>query len=81
MSMRDSAPRTCGLIAEIAVAILAFSSSLIGSGIVTNCTEENLRATLAGGGTVTFACAGSITISNTLSIEIDTILDGAGHQV
>jgi hypothetical protein len=48
---------------------------------VTNCTEANLRAAMAGGGTVTFACDGTITLANTISIPLDTVIDGSGHQI
>ncbi len=48
---------------------------------VTNCTEAVLRAALAGGGTVGFACDGTITLTNTILITTNTVLDGTGHQV
>jgi predicted outer membrane repeat protein len=50
-------------------------------GVVTTCTEAALRAAVAGGGTVIFACDGTITLSNTIAISADTVLDGAGHEV
>jgi hypothetical protein len=46
-----------------------------------NCTEADLRTAMAGGGTVTFACDGTITLNNTITIGADTVLDGTGHQV
>ena len=49
--------------------------------MVTNCTESSLRAAMAGGGTVAFACDGTITLANTISISANTVLDGSGHQV
>src|SRR5260221_3500006 len=49
--------------------------------IVSACDEASLRAALSGGGTVTFACDGTITLSNTVSITLDTILDGTGHAI
>ena len=48
---------------------------------VTICSEAALRAAMAGGGTVTFACDGTITLSNTISISANTVLDGSGHQI
>jgi hypothetical protein len=48
---------------------------------VTNCTEASLRAAMAGGGTVTFACDGTIVLSNTISINTKTVLDASGHRV
>jgi hypothetical protein len=50
-------------------------------GVVTNCTEAALRAAMAGGGTVTFACDGTITLTSTITNVSDTLLDGSGHQV
>ena len=50
-------------------------------GTVTSCTESSLRAAMAGGGTVTFACDGTITLANTLTNTLDVVLDGSGHRV
>lgn len=49
--------------------------------VVTDCTEAVLRGAMAGGGTVTFTCDGTITLSNTIAIDKDTILDGSGHEI
>lgn len=48
---------------------------------MTSCTEANLRAAMAGGGTVTFACDGTILLSNTIGTSVNTVLDGSGHLV
>jgi len=50
-------------------------------GMVTNCTEADLRAAMAGGGTVTFTCDGTITLASTITIAADTALDASGHQI
>src|SRR5664279_3083729 len=50
-------------------------------GVVTNCTEADLRAAMAGGGAVTFACDGRILLANTITNVIDTTLDASGRQV
>jgi hypothetical protein len=50
-------------------------------GTVTNCTEASLRAAMASGGRVTFACDGTITLAGTVTNSADTILDGTGRQV
>ena len=50
-------------------------------GVVTNCTETGLRAAMAGGGTVTFACDGTILLANTITNTLNLTLDGSGHQV
>jgi hypothetical protein len=50
-------------------------------GTVNNCTEAALRAAMADGGTVTFACDGTITLTSTITNALDTVLDASGHQV
>jgi hypothetical protein len=60
--------------------ILLVESAMAG-GTVTSCTEASLRAAMAGGGTVTFACDGTITLAGTISISLDTAIDGSGHQI
>lgn len=63
-------------------ALLLFSSSIAwAGGVVSECTELNLRAAMAGGGVVTFACDGTIALSSTITNSIDTILDGSGYNV
>jgi hypothetical protein len=52
-----------------------------GTGIVYSCSEAALRAEMAGGGTVTFGCDGTITLANTITNSTDVILDGSGHGV
>jgi len=52
-----------------------------GSGTVTNCTEADFRAALAGGGQVVFACGGNLAISNTLAVSSDTLILGSGFKV
>lgn len=51
------------------------------AGTVTSCTEPALRAALAGGGTVTFACDGTIVLANSMTTTANTMLDGSGHQI
>ena len=51
------------------------------SGIVVINSEADLRAAMAQGGTVTFACDGTITLASTITIAASTVLDGTGHQV
>jgi hypothetical protein len=50
-------------------------------GVVTNCTETDLRAAMAGGGVVTFACDGTILLASSITNASVTTLDGSGHQV
>ncbi len=51
------------------------------AGVVTSCTETNLRAAMAGGGAVTFACDGTITLAAPIAVANGTCLDGSGRQV
>jgi hypothetical protein len=50
-------------------------------GVVTVCDEAHLLAALAGGGTVTFACGGTITLTAEIVIVADTTIDGSGQSV
>lgn len=52
-----------------------------GDGVVAECTESSLRSAMAGGGIVTFACDGTITLAATITNTADTVLDGRGHQL
>src|SRR6266568_1205571 len=53
-----------------------------GGGTVTNYADaSNLSAALAGGGTVTFAADGVITLTNTIVITNNTFFDASGHNV
>jgi predicted outer membrane repeat protein len=67
--------------------VLAFTLSAWGvtsvhaAGIVTTCDETSLKAALTGGGTVTFACSGTITLTSAITIASHTTLDGAGQTV
>ncbi|MBI5383703.1 MAG: LamG domain-containing protein [Verrucomicrobia bacterium] len=70
----------------LAVALVAMMGlpgprTAFASGVVTNATEANLRAALAGGGTVTFATSGTIALVDTLTIETNTVLDASGHSI
>jgi hypothetical protein len=53
----------------------------LGGGMVTTPTETNLRAAMSGGGTVTFACGGTITLRSTITNNVDTTLDATGRQI
>lgn len=65
-----------------AVALLLFLPvAAWAGGVVTVCTESALRTAMSGGGVVTFACDGTITLAATLTIEADTVLDATGRQI
>src|SRR5581483_4239059 len=65
----------------IAFVISALAGSSLGSGIVTNCNQADLRKALNGGGAVRFACNGTIALTNTLIISSDTALDGNSNTI
>ena len=50
-------------------------------GVVSICDEAHLLAALAGGGTVTFSCSGTITLTAEIMIAADTTIDGSGQTV
>ncbi len=65
----------------VMVGIFVRPGTVEGGGVVTNGTEAALTAALAGGGTVTFAWDGTITVTNAKVIATNTILDASGRRV
>ena len=63
------------------VSTLTIQSHVLAGGTVTSCDEASLRAALAGGGTVTFNCDGTIALTGTLAIASSTALNAAGHAI
>src|SRR5258706_391995 len=61
--------------------LLLFPAPARAAGTVGTCDEPSLDAALAGGGAVTFACDGTITLSATKVIAADTSLDATGRAV
>jgi hypothetical protein len=59
----------------------SFLVQVFAGGMVNVCDEGNLRAALAGGGTVTFDCDGTIFLANTLKITNATTIDASGHSI
>ena len=51
------------------------------AGIVSTCDKTSLLAAISGGGTVTFACSGTITLTEPINISGNLTLDGAGQSV
>lgn len=70
------------LIAVLVLLILiSLPSPAQAGGVVTICDETHLLAALTGGGTVTFACSGTITLTSTITIVANTTIDGSGQTV
>ncbi|MGH9774550.1 MAG: choice-of-anchor Q domain-containing protein [Candidatus Acidiferrales bacterium] len=65
----------------MATLALAYAPSAHAAGVVTTCDEANLDAAVSGGGTVTFACSGTISFSAAFTISADTTIDGTGQNV
>jgi hypothetical protein len=83
-SVNGSTPhgRSRILHAALVVALaLAFAPASRAGGVVSACDEAHLLAALAGGGTVTFTCSGTITLTATISILTNTAIDGTGQNV
>ena len=66
---------------EFLLAGLLFLALRASAQVVTNSTGAALRAALADGGVVTFACDGTIPLTSTIVITNSTVLDGSAHQV
>jgi hypothetical protein len=49
-------------------------------GIVTNCTETELRAAVSDGGLVILGCDATIKLTSTMAITSETVLDGGGRR-
>jgi hypothetical protein len=49
------------------------------SGTISTCSEVELRRALVGGGDVVLACDSTITLTNTIIVSKETVLDGTGH--
>ena len=79
-SFRPSALRQSGKHA-LAVLMIVLALAVRAGGVVTIPTEANLRAAMAGGGLVTFTCDGTITLTSTITNEVNTVLDASGHQI
>ena len=67
--------------AMICVFLTVLPYSSLGAGTVSAATEAELDAALSGGGTVTFAVDGTITVTSEKIISADTVLDATGHDV
>ena len=64
-----------------AVLFVQIQTAVWAAGTVNTCNESALRSAMAGGGEVHFACDGTITLANTITILTDTVLDGSGHGI
>lgn len=70
-----------GIAVLLSCGALIIPQAVFGAGTVTNCTQAELEAALVGGGTVRFGSSGTVTLTNTLIIAEDTLLDASGYAV
>ena len=69
------------LLVLLALAVASAPTPAHAGGVVSVCDEAHLLAALAGGGTVTFSCSGTITLTAEIVIAADTTIDGSGQAV
>jgi hypothetical protein len=65
----------------VLLALALGSLTVRGGGVVSTATEASLNTALSGGGTVTFSCSGTITITSRKLISADTVIDGTGQTM
>src|SRR5256885_1970888 len=70
------------LLAALLVALaMAYAPVARAAGVVSSCDEASLLTAVSGGGMVTFTCSGTITLTATITIFLDTTIDGTGQNV
>jgi hypothetical protein len=65
----------------VLIALFCFSSRSFAGGVVSNATESALVAAMTGGGTVTFAVDGTISLTSTITVSTNTVIDATGYNV
>src|SRR5262245_18511039 len=73
--------RRNGLLLGLSLTLFFFSPRPLPAAMITTCDEASLRTALAAGGTVTLACDGTITVTDTLVLATNVTLDASGHAV
>jgi len=68
-------------IIPVLLALAAPPSLVHAGGVVSVCDEANLLTALSEGGTVSFACSGTITLTSPITIAANTTIDGSGQSV
>jgi len=65
----------------IIIGLLIIERPAYAAGVVNTCNEANLITAISGGGNVTFACSGTITLTSAITISANTTIDGTGQNV
>lgn len=73
--------RPQGLLILVVLLLVVVPLPAHAGGVVTVCDQAHLRSALTGGGTVTFACNGTIRLTAEIGIALDTVIDGRGRAV
>jgi len=61
--------------------LLCLPRAVFSAGVVNSPDDAALRAAIGGGGTVTFNCEGTITLTGTLAIASSTVINATGHAI
>jgi hypothetical protein len=70
-----------GILALLAMALFVSVPVAQAAGTASICDQSHLISALSGGGTVTFSCSGTITLTSQIVIASNTTLDGNGQNV
>lgn len=65
----------------LTAAVFLFPATGRCSGVISTPTEAAFTNALAGGGLITFACDGTVTLGNPTTISTNTTIDATGHSV
>ncbi len=65
----------------LALALALSQGTTVQAAAVTEPTQAALEAAMAGGGTVLFGVSGTVTLTNTITVARDTVLDANGNTV
>jgi predicted outer membrane repeat protein len=71
----------CRLVQALLLAVLVAAVWRSPAATVTSCDEASLRAAITQSGRVTFECSGIITLTQTIVIRSDIVIDGNGHSL
>src|ERR1035438_1622347 len=73
--------KNCLFSATIFALVVALPFSGHSAGVVSTPTLAAFNSALSGGGAVTFACDGTITVTSPETISANTTIDASGHNV
>jgi len=68
-------------VAALALGVCGSPVESRASVVITVCDQQHLESAVSTGGNVAFACDGTITLTNTISVTNNCVLDASGHAV